>query len=209
MTERLPSLKPREVVRALKRAGFVISRTSGSHCRLIHLRDPARKVIVPTHSGDLKRGTAAFGRTGLWAASPPGAASPVDGRPWGRFNVRSWADSHGNLTPGPTEPCARSGRRGTSRLVKRAGSLVPQNEFREGAARKTGRAALLILKDEEVIANDCGQEGSQFRRGHREPPSLSVSLNCLTNSLAVLILIPLGVLPLRGTICLRPALLEA
>jgi predicted RNA binding protein YcfA (HicA-like mRNA interferase family) len=57
MTERLPSLKPREVVRALERAGFVVSRTSGSHCRLIHVSDPACKVTVPMHSADLKRGT--------------------------------------------------------------------------------------------------------------------------------------------------------
>lgn len=58
MNERLPALKSREVVRALERAGFVVSRTSGSHCRLIHLTDPARKVTVPLHgSADLKRGT--------------------------------------------------------------------------------------------------------------------------------------------------------
>jgi predicted RNA binding protein YcfA (HicA-like mRNA interferase family) len=57
MTERLPTLKSREVVRALERAGFVVSRTSGSHCRLVHLSDPARKVTVPMHSADLKRGT--------------------------------------------------------------------------------------------------------------------------------------------------------
>jgi predicted RNA binding protein YcfA (HicA-like mRNA interferase family) len=41
----------------LGRAGFVVSRTSGNHCRLIHGADPARKVTVPVHSGDLKRGT--------------------------------------------------------------------------------------------------------------------------------------------------------
>jgi predicted RNA binding protein YcfA (HicA-like mRNA interferase family) len=57
MNERLPALTAREVIRALERAGFVVSRTSGSHCRLIHMTDPARKVTVPVHSGDLKRGT--------------------------------------------------------------------------------------------------------------------------------------------------------
>ncbi len=58
MTERLPSLKAREVLRALERAGFTVSRTSGSHCRLVHASDPARKVTVPLHgSADLKRGT--------------------------------------------------------------------------------------------------------------------------------------------------------
>jgi predicted RNA binding protein YcfA (HicA-like mRNA interferase family) len=57
MNERLPTLRPREVVRALERAGFVISRSSGSHCRLVHTVDPARKVTVPIHAADLKRGT--------------------------------------------------------------------------------------------------------------------------------------------------------
>ena len=58
MSERLPALKSREVIRALERAGFRISRVSGSHCRLIHATEPARKVTVPLHgNADLKRGT--------------------------------------------------------------------------------------------------------------------------------------------------------
>ena len=57
MNERLPALTARAVIRALERAGFVVSRTSGSHCRLIHGGDPTRKVTVPVHGGDLKRGT--------------------------------------------------------------------------------------------------------------------------------------------------------
>ena len=57
MNQRLPSLTARDVVRVLEKAGFVKSRTSGSHARLIHSTDPARKVTVPVHSGDLKRGT--------------------------------------------------------------------------------------------------------------------------------------------------------
>lgn len=57
MNERLPTLTARDVIRALNRAGFVVSRTSGSHSRLIHVTDPVRKVTVPVHSGDLKRGT--------------------------------------------------------------------------------------------------------------------------------------------------------
>jgi predicted RNA binding protein YcfA (HicA-like mRNA interferase family) len=58
MNQRVPSLKAKEVIRALERAGFAASRTSGSHCRLIHSSNPARKVTVPLHSGtDLKRGT--------------------------------------------------------------------------------------------------------------------------------------------------------
>jgi predicted RNA binding protein YcfA (HicA-like mRNA interferase family) len=58
MTQRLPSLKSREVIRALQRAGFSVTRTAGSHCRLVHDVDSSRKVTVPVHSGkDLKRGT--------------------------------------------------------------------------------------------------------------------------------------------------------
>jgi len=57
MTGRLPSLRAKEVIRALERAGFIVSRTSGSHCRLVHRSDPARKVTIPVHSADLKRGT--------------------------------------------------------------------------------------------------------------------------------------------------------
>ena len=58
MTERLPAVKAREVIRALQRAGFSVTRTSGSHCRLLHDTDPARRITVPVHAGkDLKRGT--------------------------------------------------------------------------------------------------------------------------------------------------------
>jgi len=57
MTGRLPALRARDVIRALERAGFVTSRVSGSHCRLIHPGDPTCKVTVPIHTKDLKRGT--------------------------------------------------------------------------------------------------------------------------------------------------------
>jgi len=57
MNQRLPALTARATIRALERAGFVVSRMSGSHCRLIHARDSARKVTIPVHAGDLKRGT--------------------------------------------------------------------------------------------------------------------------------------------------------
>lgn len=71
MNDRLPALKAREVIRALERAGFAVSRTSGSHCRLIHTTNPARKVTVPLHgSTDLKRGTvrAIIAQAGLTVA---------------------------------------------------------------------------------------------------------------------------------------------
>lgn len=57
MNPRLPTVSARNIVRALEQSGFVVTRTSGSHCRLVHASDPTRKVTVPIHSGDLKRGT--------------------------------------------------------------------------------------------------------------------------------------------------------
>ena len=53
---RLPSLTPREVVVALKRAGFEERRQRGSHLFLWHSE---RQVVttVPMHVRDLPRGT--------------------------------------------------------------------------------------------------------------------------------------------------------
>ena len=53
---RLPPAKPRLVLRALQRAGFVIHHTSGSHYILKHPGKPAR-VTLPYHNRDLKRRT--------------------------------------------------------------------------------------------------------------------------------------------------------
>ena len=58
MSERLPSVKAREVIRALELAGFDVSRMSGSHCRMLHRIDSYRQVTLPLHGrNDLKRGT--------------------------------------------------------------------------------------------------------------------------------------------------------
>jgi len=67
MNQRLPSLTARELVRALESAGFVVTRTSGSHARLVHAADARRQVIIPMHTGDVKRGTlrAIIGQAGL------------------------------------------------------------------------------------------------------------------------------------------------
>ena len=53
---RLPSLTPRQVVAALKKAGFEERRQRGSHLFLWH---PDREVVatVPMHTRDLPRGT--------------------------------------------------------------------------------------------------------------------------------------------------------
>ncbi|MBW8876088.1 MAG: type II toxin-antitoxin system HicA family toxin [Acidobacteria bacterium] len=54
---RLPTLQPRQLVAALKRAGFIEHHQTGSHLYLWH---PSRKRMtsIPMHPGDLKRGTA-------------------------------------------------------------------------------------------------------------------------------------------------------
>jgi len=46
MNQRLPSITARKAIGAPERAGFVVSRTSGSHCRLIHPGYPTRKVTI-------------------------------------------------------------------------------------------------------------------------------------------------------------------
>ena len=57
MTERLRALRARDVINALERAGFVKSRMSSSHCRMVHPGDPTRKITIPIHAKDIKRGT--------------------------------------------------------------------------------------------------------------------------------------------------------
>lgn len=48
---KLPAVSGRKVVAALKRAGFVFQRQSGSHVILKH-PDTGRTVSVPSHSSD-------------------------------------------------------------------------------------------------------------------------------------------------------------
>ncbi len=58
MNARLPVASARQVLAALRRAGFVLDRVSGSHHLLVHPDDPTRCVTVPVHAGrDLKPGT--------------------------------------------------------------------------------------------------------------------------------------------------------
>jgi predicted RNA binding protein YcfA (HicA-like mRNA interferase family) len=53
---RLPAVKPREVLRALERAGFVIHHVTGSH---YILRKGVLRVTLTWHNRELKRGTLA------------------------------------------------------------------------------------------------------------------------------------------------------
>jgi len=48
MPPKLANLKPREVVRALQRAGWSIHETTGSHVQLKHREKPGR-LTVPYH----------------------------------------------------------------------------------------------------------------------------------------------------------------
>ena len=52
---RVRSLRPREMIRALERAGFQVSRQRGSHAILLREGMP-RPISVPVHPGHLKRG---------------------------------------------------------------------------------------------------------------------------------------------------------
>jgi predicted RNA binding protein YcfA (HicA-like mRNA interferase family) len=58
MIARLPSLKARDVMHALERAGFVCVRTKGSHPIFEHPNNRARRTVVSDHRGkDVPRGT--------------------------------------------------------------------------------------------------------------------------------------------------------
>jgi predicted RNA binding protein YcfA (HicA-like mRNA interferase family) len=57
MSDRLPSLGAEKVIRALKKAGFEVTRIKGSHHIFRHRDDPSRGTVVPVHPGkDIKRG---------------------------------------------------------------------------------------------------------------------------------------------------------
>lgn len=54
MSQRLPTVTAKQLVRVLERAGWRLSRTRGSHHYFVH-PDRRRAVVVPMHPGDLKR----------------------------------------------------------------------------------------------------------------------------------------------------------
>ena len=53
----LPAIRPRQLIRALERAGFFVHHVRGSHHYLKHPEKPGLLVTVPQHNKDLKRGT--------------------------------------------------------------------------------------------------------------------------------------------------------
>lgn len=54
---KLPAVKPKIVIRALKRTGFIVHHTTGSH---YVLKKDNLRVTVPYHNKDLKPGTLAL-----------------------------------------------------------------------------------------------------------------------------------------------------
>jgi predicted RNA binding protein YcfA (HicA-like mRNA interferase family) len=59
MSQHLPAVRPKEVIRALCRAGFFVHHISGSHYFLKHPAKLELRVTVPYHNKDLKRRTLA------------------------------------------------------------------------------------------------------------------------------------------------------
>jgi predicted RNA binding protein YcfA (HicA-like mRNA interferase family) len=53
----LTVLTPRQLIRTLQRAGFVLHHVRGSHHYFRHPDKPGVLVTVPYHNRDLKRGT--------------------------------------------------------------------------------------------------------------------------------------------------------
>jgi len=54
MSKKLPVIKPKLVIRALERNGFVVHHTTGSH---YILKKEKLRVSIPYHNKDLKPGT--------------------------------------------------------------------------------------------------------------------------------------------------------
>ena len=53
---KLPRLKPKQLIKALKRAGFAVDRISGGHY-IFYKNDFYPPIAVPYHNKDLKIGT--------------------------------------------------------------------------------------------------------------------------------------------------------
>ena len=53
---KLPQIKGRRLVKALKKVGWYIDRSRGSHVILRHENRPFVKVVIPVHSKPIKPG---------------------------------------------------------------------------------------------------------------------------------------------------------
>ena len=57
MSGRVPSLRPDQVLAALKRGGYYVHHVTGSHHAIRHPDKPAVRITVARHNKELKRGT--------------------------------------------------------------------------------------------------------------------------------------------------------
>jgi predicted RNA binding protein YcfA (HicA-like mRNA interferase family) len=57
MSRHLPTLKPKDVLRSLTRAGFIVHHITGSHYILKHEDREGLRLTLPWHNKDLKRRT--------------------------------------------------------------------------------------------------------------------------------------------------------
>lgn len=56
MSNKLPAIKPKQLIRALERRGWELDRVRGSHYIMAH-PDRDQMVSVPYHNRDIKTGT--------------------------------------------------------------------------------------------------------------------------------------------------------
>lgn len=56
MSSRLPSVRPRQLIRVLEQKGWRLARSKGSHHHFTHPDNP-NIVTVAVHAKDIKRGT--------------------------------------------------------------------------------------------------------------------------------------------------------
>ena len=55
---KLPTIRPRELVKLLKKLGFLEYRQKGSHLIMIHSIN-TKQIVIPIHNKPLKKGTLA------------------------------------------------------------------------------------------------------------------------------------------------------
>jgi predicted RNA binding protein YcfA (HicA-like mRNA interferase family) len=58
VSQRLPTVRPRQLIRVLERNGWRLARSKGSHHHFTHPENPSI-ISVPVHARDMKRGTIA------------------------------------------------------------------------------------------------------------------------------------------------------
>ena len=55
MTDRIPQMKPREMIRVLEKFGFLVKRQTGSHI-FMHNSNTKNTTVIPFHAKDIHRG---------------------------------------------------------------------------------------------------------------------------------------------------------